>query len=234
MALPKLKYPISELEIPTTKQKIKVRPFLVREEKLLLMARTTNLKADILAAVKQVVNNCILENDFDIDKLALVDLEYLFLKLRALSVNNICKVSYEDGQDNKIYDFTIDLNEIQIKTYEEANKVIPVFDKISVVMKYPNASLYADPEFSNENQEMEYFILKTIDKVMDGEQAFPINMENEDELKEFIQGLPLAAYEEIKKFWATIPHLYHEINYKNSLGNDRKIVLSSLEHFFQF
>jgi len=110
--LPKLNHPIHNIEVPSLKKKKNFRPFLVKEEKILLMAKESDDSNDILVAVKQIVNNCSLDPDFNIDDLALFDLEYIFLQLRAVSVDDILTVSYRDNQDEKIYDFDIKLKDI--------------------------------------------------------------------------------------------------------------------------
>jgi hypothetical protein len=234
MPLPRINHPITTIKLPASGREIKVRPFLVKDEKILLHAKATNNRADMLQAIKQIVNNCIVTEDFDIDQLPLVDLEYLFIRLRAQSVNNICVVSYLDGEDQKSYDFEIDLNKIEVKFFEDCNKVIPVNSNIELHMKFPPAALYDDTVFTSEDQEMEYFITKTLDKVVQGEQVWPINLENEAETLAFIHDLPAKTYEGIRAFWAKMPTIYHEIKYTNSLGNERKVVLSTLDDFFLF
>jgi len=115
MALPKITHPMFDVIIPSTKTKIKIRPMLVKEEKILLMAKNGEEETEILAAVNQVVNNCIITDGIDVDKLALFDVEYLFVKIRAVSVSNVSKVSYKDNEDEKIYDFEVDLNNVEVK-----------------------------------------------------------------------------------------------------------------------
>ena len=112
--IPKVKHPITTLTVPSNGKKISVRPMLVKEEKLLLMAKESKQVGEVLAAIKQVVGNCIIDKNFDIDKISIFDLEYLFLQLRAISVSNVVKVSYEDPEDNKTYDFDIDLQKIEV------------------------------------------------------------------------------------------------------------------------
>ena len=99
MILPKISYPVYDVEIPSTKMPIKVRPMLAKEEKILLMAKETADDNEILLSIKQVVNNCILANNIDIDKLTIFDIEFLFIKLRAWSVSNMSEVSYRDAED---------------------------------------------------------------------------------------------------------------------------------------
>ena len=107
--LPKIQYPVHTIIVPSTKKKVNFRPFLVKEEKILLMAKESEKDSDILMAVKQIVNNCSTDPKFDVNSLSIFDLEYIFLKLRAASVDNTIKISYKDLEDDKVYDFEIDL-----------------------------------------------------------------------------------------------------------------------------
>ena len=105
MSLPKIMYPQFDILVPSLNKKMKFRQFLVREEKILLVAKTSNEDNDILTAIKQVVNNCSMDPTFDVDTISVFDLEYLFLKIRSLSVSNVIKLSYKDYEDEKVYDF---------------------------------------------------------------------------------------------------------------------------------
>jgi len=234
MTLPIISHPTFELEIPSTKKKVKMRPFLVKEEKILLTAKASSEYGDILAAVKQVVNNCFLDN-VDINRLTIFDLEYLYVRLRGMSVSNVVKASYKDGEDDKIYDFDIDLNNLSVKWPDKIDKTIKINEEYSLLMKYPEASLYSDKEFLSKGDEnLDILVLKTIDKIVKGDQMIEPGMEGRAGIKEFIDTLPIKAYNDIQEFWANMPTLYYEINYKNSLGNDRRITLKSLQDFFLF
>ena len=114
MSLPKLSYPIFELTLPSTKQTIRYRPFLVKEEKILLTAQASGEPKDILLALRQVINNCVLTEGIDIEQLTTFDLEYLFIKIRAKSVNNVIKLAYKDLDDEKRYEVEVDLSLIHI------------------------------------------------------------------------------------------------------------------------
>ena len=112
MALPKIDKPLFNLRIPSQNREVQSRPFVVKEEKILLTAQQSGQSKDIMMAIKQVLQNCIVEPDFDADDLTTFDVEYMFLKLRARSVNNVIEVSYRDNEDDKVYDFKIDLDEV--------------------------------------------------------------------------------------------------------------------------
>ena len=124
MALPKVNIPIIELTIPSIKKLVKFRPFLVREEKILLIAQQSGSDTDILNALKQIINNCVQEPNFDVDDLTTFDLEYMFLKIRAKSVENIVKLKYFDHEDEKTYEVDVDLDKIEVEFDPKNNKKI--------------------------------------------------------------------------------------------------------------
>jgi hypothetical protein len=232
MSLPKIEYPIYNINVPSLKKNYTFRPFLVKEEKLLLMAKESDNPSDSLSAIKQVVNNCLLEK-LDINKLSIFDLEFIFLKLRAVSVDNKIKVSYKDSEDNKVYDFEIDLNTIEVKYPENIDNVIKINDKVGMTMKYPSASLYDDKEFlSLEKDYMFELIIRCIDNVFVEDEIYNVKDYKRQELEEFLENLDIKTFESVNEFLMTAPKIEHTIEYKNEMGNDRKIVLSSLNDFF--
>ena len=176
MTLPIITYPITIITVPSTKNKLKFRPFITKEEKLLLMAKESDNGSDILLTIKQIVNNCCLEKKVDISKLTIFDLEYIFLKLRAISVDNICKVSYTDSEDNKIYDFEINLNNIEVVFPEKIDNIIKINDTMGIVMKYPSASLYDDQDFLKlEKHQFFELIVRCVDKIYEEDNIFEAN-----------------------------------------------------------
>lgn len=234
MPLPKITYPLTEIKIPSTGKKTKVRPFLVKEEKILLMAKTGQDVGEILNSIKQVVNNCLIDDSIDVDKLTLFDVEYIFLKLRAISVSNICKVSYKDSEDEKVYNFDIDLNEVEVKFPENINKIIKINDTIGLIMKYPDASIYSDKEFfkSDKDDAASKLLARCIDKIYDGDEIYDPRDFIQDEINQFFDNLGSKTYEEMRMFIDDIPTLYHKIEYKNSNDQNRVIELTALTDFF--
>jgi len=231
--LPKIDLPIYNINIPSLKNSFKFRPFLVKEEKLLLMAKESENQSDILVAIKQIVNNCVLDKKLDVNKLSLSDLEYIFLKLRAVSVDNIVKVAYKDTEDNKIYEFEVDLNEVELILPENANNNIRITENAGIIMRYPPASLYDDKDFLNlEKDYMFELIVRCIDKIYLGEEVYEAKQYKKKQLDEFLENLSIKVFEDIQKFLLNSPKVEHKIKYKNSLNNDREIVLSSLNDFF--
>ena len=231
--LPKINHPTFHIKIPSTGKKCLFRQFLVREEKILLMAKASEDPADVFRAVKQVVNNCAVDDSFDVDKLAMFDLEYLFLKLRALSVSNVINVTYRDNEDEKTYDFSINLDEVEVKFPEGVEKVIKINETTGVVMKYPVANLLDDREFLQSGEDSFYeLIVRCIDKIYNGEDVYDSSTVDKDELETFLDDLDIKVFEKIQNFMASVPKLYHKIEYKNSNGNDRVIELNTLTDFF--
>jgi hypothetical protein len=232
MALPKVKHSIHEFKIPSTSKKQTFRQFLVREEKILLMAKSSEDSADIFRAMKQIVNNCCMDDSFDIDKLSVFDLEYLFLKLRSISVSNIVKVSYRDNDDERIYDFEIDLDKIEVEFPENVEKVIKITDSMGIVMKWPAASIFDDKDYFKTNSAYYELILRCIDKIYDGEDIYEASDYSNKDVEEFLDDCNVATLEKIQAFMSNTPRLYHKLEYKNSNGKDRVIELTSLTDFF--
>lgn len=234
MALPKITHPMFDVIVPSTKKKLKIRPMLVKEEKILLMAKTTEDDKSILSAITQVVNNCIVDSDVDVDKLATFDIEYLFLKIRSVSVSNISRVSYKDNSDNKVYDFEVDLDKVEVKFPEKIEKNIKITDTMGIIMKYPEASLYTDESFLSTSAELfvETLISRCIDKVYDGDQMYDMKTVSKKEADEFIEQLDVNTYDKVRAFFADLPRLFYKIEYTNEKGENREIIMSTLNDFF--
>ena len=229
--LPKISHPIFEFNIPSTNKLEKFRPFLVKEEKILLMAKSSEEPSDILRAIKQVVNNCSLSESFDVDKLAMFDLEYLFLQLR--SVENIVKVSYRDNDDQKVYDFQIDIKNVDVQFPENVDKIIKVTDDIGIKMKYPPASLFDDKDYFKSGDQAYYeLILRCIDTVYSGDDLFNATDYTKEDLEVFLDDCGIKTFENIRNFMNNIPKLYYKIEYTNANGKLRTIELTSLSDFF--
>ena len=220
------------IKVPSLNKNYKFRPFLVKEEKLLLMARESENSEDILLAIKQVVNNCVLDK-LDIDKLAVFDLEYIFLKLRSISVDNIVTLSYTDLEDKKPYEFKINLDDVKVIYPEKIDNNIKINSKSGIVMSYPSASLYEDKEFLTLKKDYLFeLIIKCLDKLYIEDNVYEFKNYKKQEIVEFLEGLNLKVFEQIQNFLLNVPKLNYEIKYTNSLGNDRSIVLNSLNDFF--
>jgi hypothetical protein len=234
MPLPKIDQPIFDMTIPSNGKKITFRPFLVKEEKILLIAQQSGNDTEIIRAIKQILNNCVQE-DLDIDGLAIFDLEYMFLKLRSKSVNNVVKLSYRDNEDDQIYNFELDLDTIEIEMPETVSSKIEITENVGMTMKYPDASITDRmKDFENEVDLMTFFIVNCIDTIYDEDNVYIASEFSDDEISEFLDGLDVKTFEKIREFFEDIPRLYHKIEYKNSAGSERSIELTSLKDFFMW
>jgi len=232
MSLPKITYPQIILTVPSTKKKVTFRPFLVKEEKILLMAKLSDEEKDILLAIKQVVNNCAID-EFDVNAISLFDLEYLFIQLRAASINDTVQVSYRDNEDNKVYDFDIKLKEINVTFPEKINNIIKISDKSGIALKYPNSSLYEDDEFLKSGDDSFFqLILRCVDKIYDENEVYEASNYSKKELEDYLENLDIKTFEKIQDYMVNQPKLSYKIKYKNSLGNNREIELTTLSDFF--
>lgn len=232
--LPKINYPTISIAVPPTKKAINFRPMLVKEEKLLLMAKTSEDATDILQAIKQVVNNCCLDDKFNVDKLPLFALEYIFIRLRGASIGDEIKVSYRDYGDEKVYDFTVDLKSIDVKYPEKIAERIEITPTSGLVMKYPAAEIYDDKVFlQSEGEETFYrLVVRCIDQIYDGDKVYEGKDFKEDDILEFIELMDIKSFEKVRDFMTDLPSLYYKLEYTNSLGEQKVIELKTLSDFF--
>lgn len=233
MALPKLMHPVFELKVPSTKQMVKFRPFLVKEEKLMLMAKQSGEQQDIINVIKQVIVNCDLENVIKADELSSFDLEILFLKLRAKSVSEEIVVSYNDPEDEKTYTFNINIDEIDVFNNPDHTNIIKLSDTSGIVMKYPSASLMSDVITKDDVTDILFFMIRgCMDQYFDGDNIVLFKDNKVEDIDKFIESLPTSTLKEFEKFFDTMPKLYHKIEYTNEMGTKREVELKSIEDFF--
>lgn len=233
MGLPKIEHPTFVINLPSTQQQITYRPFLVREEKILLTAQTTSDVADMLRAIKQVIQNCILTPNVDVDAFTTFDLELFFIRLRARSVNNIVKLSYKDNEDDLVYDVEVDLDEVNISRSEDVSDTIQVSDSIGIKLRYPRVDI-TDKVSDVENMtDFTFELIKNcIDCIYTDDEVFKATDYTAEELEDFISDLDVATFEKIQAFFNSIPKVEHTVTYTNSLGNERRITLRNLQDFF--
>jgi len=238
--IPKLSHPIYTIVQPTTKKSLKFRPYLVKEEKLLLLAKQTKQVEDAYQSIKTILNSCCTDSSFDAETIPLIDVEYLFLKLRSFSVNNIEKLQIKDQDDEKIYDLVVNFDDIKTIFPEEERKMKIILDgergkKVSISLKYPDISIYNNDNngIMDKLSKGDYFdfIKPIIDKVFVGESIYEMN---DDELREFLDNLDHKTFRELEYFIAYLPHLELSVSYVNSLGNEKTIYFRSLMDFFFF
>ena len=230
--LPVMQHPLFVIKDHSGKQ-WSFRPMLVKEEKLLLIARESDDASDILSAIKQVVRNTAVDPDFDVDKIPLFELEHAFLKIRGFSVGNEISVSYRDGEDEKVYNFKINLDKVETKV-PEVDRTIAVTATAGFVLRHPPASIYGDKSYANTAESDAFFklVASCIESVYDEDKVYEAKDFTEAELLEFIDVLDIKSFEKVRDFMSKLPSLYYKLEYKNSLGHDRTIELTTLSDFF--
>ena len=236
MALPKLDVPIYEMAIPSTDEKIKYRPFLIKEEKVLLIAMESNKNEDIIQAVKQIVSECIF-NKIKLGDLPMFDIEYMFLNIRAKSVGEVSKLKILCKDDGETYaTVEVDLSEIEVQVEDDHTNKIELSDEMGVYMKYPSIDSFSTAGISDITAEnMLDVIVTCIDKIYDkkGEEVYDSKDSSKKELMEFVEQLNTKQFQEVQKFFDTMPKLRHTITVKNPKTKKENLVtLSGLSDFF--
>ena len=236
MALPKVTTPTYELVLPSTDKKVKFRPFLVKEEKILLIAMENDNENEIVNAIKEVVGNCTF-GTLNIEQLPIFDLEYVFLQIRAKSVGEVSKFKILCPDDKKTYaNVEIDLSKIEVHVDDEHTNKIIVDDKrkLGVVLKYPSLAMFKNPNDISENpEEIFNIVIKSIDHIFEGEKIYPAKDSTDKELTNFLEELPQEAFAKVKEFFETMPKLKHEVEVQNPTTKVKsKVVLQGLKDFF--
>lgn len=234
MSLPKLQYPIFELEVPSKKISLKFRPFLVKEEKLLLIAQQSGEINEIVLSLKQIINNCCVDEKgkLDLDGITLFDVEYLFLKLRAKSVNNIVNITITDKEDTKEYKLAIDLEEVKLIHNPQHTNIVEVGD-IKIKLRYPTVDMLDQIQRMALSVDVFFDVMKyCIDEIEYKGEKFEIKNYSDQEVKDFIEQLSVDGFNKISFFFETMPKMFYEIKYTNSLDKEQTIVLETLADFF--
>jgi len=236
MALPKLTTPTYELEIPSTDEKIKYRPFLVKEEKILMMALESKSSGDITQAVKDIVSECTF-NKVNIDLMPMFDVEYIFLNIRSKSVGEVSKLKILCPDDKKTYaDVELDLNEVNVQVGEAHTNKIELGNGTGMIMKYPSIDSFKDSGIrdinaSNMLEVISTCILQIYEE--EGKKVYDPKDQTQKELTDFIEQLNTKQFKDVQKFFDTMPKLKHEITVKNPKTKvESKITLSGLNDFF--
>jgi hypothetical protein len=232
MTLPKIVTPTYELEIPSSKEKITYRPFLVKEEKILLLAQEAGEESDILNAIKQIIKNCTFE-EVEVENLALFDLEYIFLNIRSKSVGEKVELKLLCDDDGETYaDVTIDLDQVTVDFPKKHTNNIQLTDTISLVMRYPQMSALSLTTVSD-TETIFHMIKTSIRQIIDGETIYEQVDFTEEDLDVFIESLTSEHFKNIQEFFQTMPKLKHVVKYKNpKTKKQNKRTLEGLNSFF--
>jgi len=238
MPLPKISTPTYELELPSSGQTIKYRPFLVKEEKLLVIALESEDTKQITNAIKVVIKNCISTKDVKVETLPTFDIEYLFLNIRGKSVGEQVDVNIICPDDNETnVSVSINLDDIKVVKNEEHTNKIKVDKSIMMEMKYPSLEQFIKNnfDFNNENaMEQSFDLISTcIDKIYTRDEVWSTADVTKKELTEFLESMNSSQFKEIEKFFETMPKLSHKISVINPKTKvENEVVLEGLASFF--
>jgi hypothetical protein len=236
MALPKLTTPTYELEVPSTDEKIKYRPFLVREEKILLIALESEESTDILNAVKDIVAECTF-NKLKIGDMPMFDIEYIFLNIRAKSVGEVSQLKLKCPDDDETFaEVEIDLSKVNVQVDKGHNPKIELTKDMGLIMKYPSIDSFAGSGITNITTDnmldvIGSCILQIYDKK--GEEVFEAKDQTKKELSDFVESLNTKQFQEVQKFFDTMPKLTHKVTIENPKTKVKSdVILQGLNDFF--
>lgn len=238
MPLPKISTPTYELELPSTGKKIKYRPFLVKEEKVLIIAMESEDNKQITNAIKDVLSSCILSRGVKVEELSTFDIEYLFLNVRGKSVGEEVEVMVTCPDDGRTQvPALIALDEIKVQIDEKHNKDIKLDDTHVLRMKYPSMNEFIKNNFSMENEitvsQTFELIASCVEQIYSEDESWSAKDCSKKELNEFVESLNSKQFKEIEKFFETMPKLAHTITIKNpNTGVESDVVLEGLATFF--
>ena len=238
MPLPKINTPTYELEIPSTGKKIKYRPFLVREEKILVMALETEDMGQISNAIVEILSACINTRGVKVQELAMFDIEYLFLNVRAKSVGEKIDVTVTCPDDGETQVQTeIDIDTIRVQKDKEHTNIVKLDDTLSMKLKYPSMDQFVENNFEIEgdggvDQSLE-MISSCIEMIYNDDECWSAKDSTKKEMMEFVEQMNTKQFKEIEKFFETMPKLTHTIVVKNpNTKKNNEIVLEGLASFF--
>jgi hypothetical protein len=238
MPLPKISTPTYELELPSTGESIRYRPFLVREEKLLVLALESENTKEVTNAIKTVIKNCIQSKGIKVETLPTFDIEYLFLNIRGKSVGEEIEVNLicpDDGETTVLTKIAVD--DIQVKKNEEHTNQIKIDDTLMMEMKYPSLDQFIKSNFdfsSGNNMDQSFdLIVSCIAKIYNAEEVWSSSDVTKKELVDFLDQMNSSQFKQIEKFFETMPKLSHEVKITNPNTNvESTVVLEGLSSFF--
>ena len=236
MALPQVALPTYELKIPSTGKTVKFRPFVVKEEKLLLLALESKNQKNIEDAVKQLLKGCI-QSRIKIDNLPIFDLEFIFLQIRAVSVGEIIEMNVTCKDDNETrVKYNLNLAEVQVKFPEGHSNKIELSDKMGIIMKYPSMNEFVKNSIIGSEMnagDILDVVSNCIDQIYDGEDVYDSSTTTKKEFVEFLENLTNNQFEKLQKFFETAPSLSHTFSVTNpNTGKESEFVIEGLANFF--
>lgn len=241
MPLPKINTPTYELTLPSNKKKVKYRPFLVREEKILVLALESEDQKQITDAIIQIIGDCLITKNIDVTKLPTFDIEYLFLNVRSKSVGETVEVNVTCPDDGKTkVETSINIDDIKVVKDKNHKLIVQLDDKYSMKLKYPTLDQFIENNFDFEMAEAKESVsaamsmLSTcIDMIYDDQESWDASESTKEELDEFIDQMNTKQFQEVEQFFKTMPKLSHTLKVKNPQTDvESEVVLEGLASFF--
>jgi hypothetical protein len=242
MALPKIDLPTYEMKLPSTGERVAFRPFLVKEEKILMMAMESNEEAQILRSIKQIINNCLVEGNLDVDKLPMFDIEYFFLRLRAKSIGETIDVTvmHPMGTNKKgetcigQAKLQINVDDINVTMPENASNTIMLTDDVGLVMKYATTDDLTKAQKKKTEFDILISLMKScVEQIFDNDEVTSSSDVSDKELEEFLMTLNTEQFKKISAFFESTPKVEHEVEWTcPECGEVASTKLAGLDDFF--
>ncbi len=233
MALPKINVATYELNLPSSNEIVKFRPFLVKEEKILLMAMEGGETKDMMNAIKQIIGNCVSSPKLNIEELPLFDLEYVFVKLRAKSIGEKTKLGLKCEECDATTEVEVNIDEVEIVKGENHDPKIQLTDDVGVVLKYPRIDMMEGIGNLNNIEEGFAVLRKSIEMIFSGDEVYEAKDHSEKELDDFLNSLTRDQFQKIQDFFDGLPKLKKDVKWNCSgCQKEREVTLEGMNAFF--
>lgn len=236
--LPKISQPVFTLQLPISNKSIQYRPMLVREEKMLLVAKESRDITDMIVNLATVISNCIINPQMtivDVYNMPLVEFEYIFVNLRSKSIGNVIELRYQDQYDPNItHNLTVDVNDIKLTTPKTYDPIVKITETLGIKMKLPTVCMMLDLDQQTKNISNIGidFLVRCVDYIFDGDEIYNASEYSDKEINTFLGDLSLQSFNNIEQYFVSLPSLFYQTSYKNSKGEVVKLTLTRLQDFF--
>ena len=232
MALPKINNVLYDLELPSSGEMIEYRPFLVKEEKILLMALEGKDEKEMVKAIKQIITQCVATEKFNINKLAMVDLEYLFLNIRGKAVGDVSTISFEHGC-GEVISVDVDLSKVEIVNNKNISDLVNLTDDIMIRLKPPSLDSVIGAANKSQIELVMEIVRECLVEIIQGKDVFSAQDHTREELDEFLNSLNSGQFQKIQTYYESLPKMKQDIEYTcPKCGETKKETLEGLASFF--
>ena len=232
MALPKINNVLYDLELPSSGEMIEYRPFLVKEEKILLMALEGKDEKEMVKAIKQIITQCVATEKFNINKLAMVDLEYLFLNIRGKAVGDVSTISFEH-ECGEIIKLDVDLSKVEIVNNKNISDLVNLTDDIMIRLKPPSLDSVIGAANKSQIELVMEIVRECLVEIIQGKDVFSAQDHSKEELDEFLNSLNSGQFQKIQTYYESLPKMKQDIEYTcPKCGETKKETLEGLASFF--